>query len=136
TTISFFIVTNLFAQEPSDALRYSWLTQSGTARNQAIGGASASLGGEFSTLFINPAGLGFYKNDELVLTPGFNLQKNKSIYKGTSSSVSDNNFNYGATGAIFSLPAYRQNANIRNITVGIGLNRAADFDKSFYYKGT
>ncbi len=44
----------VFAQEPSDALRYSWLTQGGTARNQAIGGAGASLGGEFSSLFINP----------------------------------------------------------------------------------
>jgi len=76
--ISLFAITNTYAQEPVDALRYSWTTQSGTARNQAIGGASGSLGGEFSTLFVNPAGLGFYKTDEFVLTPGYNLYNNKS----------------------------------------------------------
>ena len=55
--IALFAITKTYAQEPADALRYSWLTQNGTARNQAIGGAGASLGGEFSSLFINPAGL-------------------------------------------------------------------------------
>ncbi|HEV8081424.1 MAG TPA: aromatic hydrocarbon degradation protein, partial [Chitinophagaceae bacterium] len=69
---------NTFAQEPIDALRYSWTTQNGTARNQAIGGASGSIGGEFSTLFVNPAGLGFYKTNEFVLTPGYILNTNKS----------------------------------------------------------
>ena len=74
------INNSLFAQEPTDALRYSFLTQpGGTARNQAIGGAGASLGGEFSSLFINPAGLGFYKTGDFVLTPGYSLKTNKSI---------------------------------------------------------
>src|SRR6476661_7527438 len=68
--IALLAVTHSYAQEPADALRYSWLTQNGTGRNQAIGGAGASLGGEFSSLFINPAGLGFYKTSEFVITPG------------------------------------------------------------------
>jgi hypothetical protein len=51
-----------FSQEPADALRYSWYIQQGTARQQAIGGAMGSLGGEISSSFVNPAGLGFYKN--------------------------------------------------------------------------
>src|SRR5213079_2650417 len=100
--ITSIIVTNIYAQEPADGLRYSWLTQNGTARNQAIGGASASLGGEFSTLFVNPAGLGFYKTDEVVLTPAFNLQKNKSTYKTNLSNTSLNKFNFGASGLLFS----------------------------------
>ena len=69
-----FAISPLYAQEPADALRYSWLTQNGTARNQAVGGAGASLGGEFSSLFINPAGLGFYKTNEFVITPGYALK--------------------------------------------------------------
>ena len=72
--IALFAIIKTYAQEPADALRYSWLTQNGTARNQAIGGAGASLGGEFSSLFINPAGLGFYKTSEFVVTPGFALK--------------------------------------------------------------
>src|SRR5258705_6659478 len=96
--VIFFVATKIYAQEPADALRYSWLTQGGTARNQAIGGAGGSLGGEFSTMFVNPAGIGFYKTNEFVFTPNFAMQKTKSKYLGTSASVSKNNFNIGATG--------------------------------------
>src|SRR5437868_14990600 len=84
-----------YAQEPSDALRYSWLTQNGTARNQAIGGAGGSLGGEFSSLFINPAGLGFYKTSEIVLTPGYSLKNFRSTYNSSPSTSNNNNFNIG-----------------------------------------
>src|SRR5690349_22893057 len=74
-----------FAQAPEDALRYSYLTQpGGTARNQAIGGAGASLGGEFSSLFINPAGLGFYKSADFLLTPSLSFKKPNSTYLGNS----------------------------------------------------
>ncbi|MDQ6755593.1 MAG: hypothetical protein M3004_01540, partial [Bacteroidota bacterium] len=128
------IATNIYAQEPTDALRYSWLTQNGTARNQAIGGASASLGGEFSTLFVNPAGLGFYKTDELVLTPAFNMQKNKSTYKNSLSNTSKNKINFGASGLLFSFDNNQTN-KIRNFTIAFGVNRIADYNSNIFYKG-
>ena len=83
-----FIVTILlsalcsFSQEPADALRYSWYIQQGTARQQAIGGAMGSLGGEISSVFVNPAGLGFYRTGDLVFTPGYNFLNNKSSFLG------------------------------------------------------
>lgn len=132
--IYLFAITNTYAQDPADALRYSWLTQNGTARNQAIGGASGSLGGEFSTLFVNPAGLGFYKTNELVLTPGYNLYKNKSTYKSTLSNTENNKFNFGASGFIFSFNNY-PTSKVRNFTVALGVNRSADFNRNIFYKG-
>lgn len=128
-------ITNSYAQEPADALRYSWTTQGGTARNQAIGGASGSLGGEFSNLFVNPAGLGFYKTNEFVLTPGYNLYNNKSTYKGALSTASQNKFNLGASGILFSMPSYN-NSNVRNFTMALGINRSADFNSNIFYRGT
>lgn len=123
-----------YAQEPADALRYSYLTQpGGTARNQAIGGAGASLGGEFSSLFINPAGLGFYKTGDFVLTPGYSLKNGNSNYLDKSGSAKQNNFNLGASGVLFSSPS--RNKNIKSITIGIGVNRTADFNNYIYYKG-
>ena len=124
-----------YAQDPTDALRYSWLTTGGTARNQAIGGAGASLGGEFSTLFINPAGLAFYKTDEFVLTPYYHFQNNNSNYLKTNSLSSANDINIGATGFIFSIPAVRK-VGVKNFTLGIGINKTADFNSYLYYKGT
>ena len=128
------INNSLFAQEPTDALRYSFLTQpGGTARNQAIGGAGASLGGEFSSLFINPAGLGFYKTGDFVLTPGYSLKTNKSIYLNTDEKATNKSLNLGASGFVFSTPAYGKSA--KNYTIGIGVNRAADFNNYIYYTG-
>src|SRR5664279_975767 len=121
------------AQEPADALRYSWLTQNGTARNQAIGGAGASLGGEFSSLFINPAGLGFYKTNEFVLTPGFAIKNFKSSYLNDPSSRNDNNFILGASGFLFSTTSPEK--KVKSFTFAIGANRIADFNKHIYYKG-
>ncbi len=128
-----FAITKIYAQEPADALRYSWLTQNGTARNQAIGGAGASLGGEFSSLFINPAGLGFYKTSEFVLTPGYSLKNLNSTYKSNSEKSNDNNFNLGASGLLVASPS--ADRPIKSFTFAIGANRIADFNNHIYYKG-
>jgi len=128
-----FAITKTYAQEPADALRYSWLTQNGTARNQAIGGAGASLGGEFSSLFINPAGLGFYKTNEFVLTPGYSLKNFNSTYKNNQASSNNNNFNLGASGLLFSSSTPQQ--KVKSFTFAMGVNRIADFNKHIYYKG-
>ncbi|MDQ2718702.1 MAG: outer membrane protein transport protein [Bacteroidota bacterium] len=132
--IFLFITTFSYAQEPADALRYSYLTQSGgTARNQAIGGAGASLGGEFSSLFINPAGLGFYKTGDFVFTPGYVFKTDKSNYLNSNDKATRNNFNLGATGLLFSSPT--SGKGIKSFTIGIGISRSADFNNHIYYKG-
>lgn len=133
---SFFIfaASMLYAQEPADGLRFSYLTQNGgTARTQAIGGAGASLGGEFSSLFINPAGLGFYKTGDFVITPNFSIKSNKVTYLNNQENSDKNNFNLGATGLVFSIPSTSE--KVSNISVGIGINRVADFNNHIYYKG-
>ena len=131
---SLFTSALAFAQEPADALRYSYLTNpGGTARNQAIGGAGASLGGEFSSLFINPAGIGFYKTGDFVITPSYAIKNNKSSYFGEDNAVRKNDFNLGASGFIVSLPS--QNGKVKSTSVGIGVNRLADFNNEIFYSG-
>lgn len=128
------LVGDAFAQEPADALRYSMPYQGGTARNQAIGGAGASLGGEFSSLFINPAGLGFYKTHDFVFTPSYSLKNSKADYLQTNSATKVNNFVLGTTGIVIAAPA--TNKPIKTVSFGLGLNRVADFNSTVYYKGT
>ncbi|MEO7961995.1 MAG: aromatic hydrocarbon degradation protein [Ginsengibacter sp.] len=128
-----FAISTTYAQEPADALRYSMLTQNGTARNQAIGGAGASLGGEFSSLFINPAGLGFYKTHDFVITPSYSLKNIKSDYRSTSATSNNNNFALGATGLVISSPSV--NKPVKSVTFAIGVNRSADFNNHIYYQG-
>lgn len=91
----------MYAQEPEDGLRLSWFAPSGTARSNALGGAMGSLGGDLSSNHINPAGLGFYKSSELLLTPKFLVQTNNFNYRGTSSSNTNSKSNFGSVGMVF-----------------------------------
>ncbi|HTS44012.1 MAG TPA: hypothetical protein VMH01_06420 [Puia sp.] len=129
-----FIFFSLYsqAQTPEDALRLSWTTPSGTARQQAIGGAMGSLGGEISALFVNPAGMGFYKTSEMVVSPGFRFQSDNSDYRGTNSkSSSAGNFNIGTSGFVFGFAG--QNGNSTSLSIAV--DRTASFGNNTYYQG-
>ena len=52
----------IYAQTADDALRYSQQHYTGTSRSMAMGGAFGALGGDFSSIGINPAGLGVYQS--------------------------------------------------------------------------
>lgn len=137
----FFIVTvlscsiKLFAQEPADALRYSWTTQNGTARQQAIAGASGALGGDVSATFTNPAGLGFYKTGDFVITPGFSFLNNKSTYYNTKTSGNKGSFNLGTTGFVLGWGANNNGRKVRGTAFSIAVNRTANFNSNIEYKG-
>jgi hypothetical protein len=123
-----------FSQEPADAIRYSWLQPGGTARIQAVGGASVGLGGEITTAFTNPAGLGLYKTSEFVFTGGFQFANVKGDYLNNNSKESKSAGQIGTTGFVLALPTKSQGA-IRNWTFGIAANRKADFNNSISYSG-
>jgi hypothetical protein len=127
-----FLSQQLFAQLPEDALRMSWTTPSGTARQQAIGGAMGSLGGEISSLFVNPAGLGMYKTAEFVLSPGFHLLNDKSTFRGTGPSGNTaTNFNLGTSGFVYGYT----NMNGGSNAISVAVNRMASFNSNISYKG-
>lgn len=133
--LSFLITATIArAQDPTDALRYSWLTPGGTARSQAVGSATTALGGDLSSLFTNPAGLGFYKTGEMVITPGYSLNNAKTNYLGSEQKDSKNNMNYGTMGFVFSGGGSRNGA-WKNLSFGLGVNRLANFNGSTYLKG-
>ncbi len=123
-----------FAQEPADALRYSFTSQGGTARNQALGGAGASLGGDYTSLFINPAGLGFYKTHDFVITPTYYLKNSKADYLQSNSASKENKLGLGATGIVIAAPSAAK--SIKTVTFGLGFNKIADFTSNTFYRGT
>lgn len=130
----FFIAQQNFAQLPEDAVRMSWNIPSGTARQQAIGGAMGSLGGEITSVFVNPAGLGFYKTGEFVFTPSLSFLNGKSNFRGTGSTAeSINRFNIGTTGLVWG----QTNPDMKwsTKTFSIAINRTANFNGRTLYRG-
>lgn len=128
-----FITTKIFAQVPEDALRYSYYPSTGTARNMAIGGVMGSLGGDITATYVNPAGLGFYKTGEFVLTPGFIMNNNKASYRETSSQSEKSAFNLGTSGWVLGFNN-RYNQHTSN-AVSIAFTQTANFNNDIHYTG-
>lgn len=135
-TIAFFVLTGnqAISQLPEDVIRMSWNVPSGTARNQAIGGAMGSLGGEITSTFVNPAGLGFFKLSEIVLSPGFTLAKSSGDYRGTNAS-SDNLSRFNISTSGFVSATSDPGSKWVSKAFSIAINRTANFNNSVYYRG-
>ena len=133
--IFFFTAVALQAQNPDDALRTAWFTQNGTARNMATGGVMGSLGGDITANHVNPAGLGVFKTNEIVLSPGFGMNRNKFNYRGTDTANSKNNFNYGTTGIILGSINAGQNRKWTSSAFAFSVNQEANYNNHVQFRG-
>jgi len=126
-----------FAQNETDALRYSFLMNSGTARFASMGGAFSSLGADFSSLSTNPAGIGVYKSSELMFTPSMTFSNSSSNYNGTTSEDSKASFSIPNFGMVFTgdISHGADKVEWKNVQFGFGINRVADFNNSYLMRG-
>ncbi|MFL5742067.1 MAG: aromatic hydrocarbon degradation protein, partial [Flavisolibacter sp.] len=121
------------AQEPVDALRYSWATPGGTARVQAVGGAMGSLGGDITATFVNPAGLAFYKTGDILITPAYHFGNTKADYLSRTEKDKTNKFTWGTSG--FVIGGSGNGKNVLNTAFSLAYNRTADFNSDILYRG-
>ena len=80
------------AQDISDAMRYSQDNLQGTARFRAMGGAFGALGGDFSSLNVNPAGGAVFTASQFSATVNSTNIKNKTNYFGSGNTEKENSF--------------------------------------------
>lgn len=104
----------------------------GTARSMALGGAFTSLGADLASMSINPAGLGMYRRNEIALTPMMTFQSSRTPGTMSYAKNGKNRFSMASFGA--ALNAYESTGTLTGFTVGIGLNRIADFNSRYSYK--
>jgi hypothetical protein len=129
---------NANAQSVIDAAKYSQTSSFATARSVGFGGALGSVGGDFSSLSINPAGIGIYRTSEFMVTPGLRFSGSNSSY--SAKEFNDNNVRFGFNniGLVFTDgPSERDydKADWKSSSFGIGLNRTADFSRTYNYSG-
>jgi hypothetical protein len=135
-TITLFAPFLIHAQDLADALRYSNLTISGTARSGAMGNAFGALGGDFTSASINPAGIGLYRSSELTITPISGSIRTESMYYGNGREDSDYKFSLNNVGYVYSVPVSANNeAGIVSVNFGVGYNRVKDFNSNSIIQG-
>jgi hypothetical protein len=120
------------AQIPEDALRMSYFRPTGTARTQAIGGAMGSIGGDVTANYVNPAGLGFFKTGDAVVSPGWAFNSaNASYLSNNSKGTTSNKFNLGTSGFVFGKATDEKNS----FAISVAVSQTADFKGHISYQG-
>jgi hypothetical protein len=128
----------LKAQNEADALRFSMISPGGTARFVGTGGAFGALGGDFSTLSTNPAGIALFRSSEFTITPNINYTLVQSSFFGNAEEDIRYNFNLSNLGFVFAFnnpQAATQPAGWKGFQFGMGFNRLADFSSRRIYEG-
>jgi hypothetical protein len=131
----------LFAQQAmaqsfaETALLFSRTQPGGSARIQGMGGAQVALGGDYSSGYSNPAGLGMYNRSEFAFTTAYNFSKIKADYldqntKASKSTLTIPGFNLSFHNGDFKLKA------LQSGTFSISYSRINDFNRNLYYNGT
>lgn len=126
-----------FSQNENDALRYSFLKPGGTARFTSMGGAFGALGGDFSSLSTNPAGLAIFRTSEITFTPSLDYSRIESLYYGSLQDDMKYNFNFNNLGLVFVLPlsGSMDQPGWKSVNFGFGLNRHNNFNQRWIAEG-
>lgn len=126
----------IWAQSTSEtALLFSRFKPGGSARIQGMGGVQTSLGGDFSSAFSNPAGLGMFNRSEISITPGFNTAKLTSSYLDNSTAETKTNLSIPGLGLVFQKEQSGRNGFLSG-TFAVSFNRVNNFNQKLSYQGT
>lgn len=124
------------AQNIDDALRYSQIFYTGTARFMSMGGAFTALGGDISSLSLNPAGLGVFRSSEITVTPQLFHFKSSVDFNNTNSKDYLYNFNLGQAGIVANLIRPEQGGKLTTLNFGYSYARTNNFNQSINIEGT
>lgn len=121
------------AQNELDALNLSREEVTGSARTVAMGGAFTALGGDFSAIEINPAGIGVLRSNEFSITPAYHTNISNSLYYNQTSIDSKSNFNIGSVG-IVGVKNINGVGKWRSSSIAFGMNRSLSFHRAYNFK--
>ncbi|MCF6407421.1 hypothetical protein L3C95_31290 [Chitinophaga filiformis] len=119
------------AQTLQDVLKFSSDIPVGSARGQAIGGATGALGGEVAAIYVNPAAAAFFRSSDLSFSLGYQHINNTNYYLGNK----DNAKRGGLKFDNFTL-LMRSKEKERPLVFAMGVNRTNNFREDVYYQGS
>jgi hypothetical protein len=126
-----------FAQEmtTSDALRYAIENINGTARFRSMGGAFGAVGGDLSSININPAGSLFFNNNFASASITSFNNNNNSNYFGTRNKESYSTLDLNQIGAVLVFNDKSGSSDWNKISVALNYENTNNFDNRLFTSG-
>lgn len=125
---------SLYAQNIHDLILYSHNNPVSTARSVGAGGAMGAVGGDFSTLSTNPAGLGFYRSSEFAGTLNLGLSLGTETYRKQTYTTPSFNANLGGLALVLNFGNREKQEGLVGFNFGVAYNQLANYDYSYTAK--
>lgn len=124
------------AQSTEEALRLSLNRPAGTARNMALSGAMGALGGDYSSLLTNPAGIAVYRSSEFTFTPSLHLNNSSTEFYGLGSNDDRIGVPFQQIAFVGTFKPVREaESGLISTHFGIGYNRTNSFKRNTFIQG-
>jgi len=132
----FLMSLNVKAQRTDNIYRYSFLNVGGTARAIGGGGAFGALGGDFSTLSSNPAGLGAYIKNDFQISGNVEWKNHNTSFFNTEENSNRTSFKISNLGLVITTIDSDTEAKVVAKNFAIGFNNLSNYNDEFEYTGT
>ena len=120
-----------FGQYVDQAFIFSQQYYGSTARSKAMGNAFGAIGGDFSSLSINPAGIGIYLRSEVTGTLNvLGMNSTDATYQNQIANDRSNNFNFRNFGYVMANPVQNGGSGLVSFNFGIGFNKLNSFNQN------
>jgi hypothetical protein len=137
--ISFLIIQSLFAQikeyNELGVLLTNNSNKQTTARSMSMKGAFGALGGDLSSLSINPAGAAIFNHSAASLTVGYSDNLLTSDFYGTSVNNENENLNFSQFGGVLVFENYDNNYSINKLAFAVNYNLLNNFNNTWISEG-
>jgi len=136
TFIALLVCSIASAQNISDVLRYSSENIQGTARFQGMGGAFGALGGDMSSLNINPAGAAVFNNNLGTVSGTLYNRDNIVSYGGNAAGTTPNYIDINQAGGVLVFKSTGQDAGWSKVALALNYDKTENFDDNIFASGT
>jgi hypothetical protein len=126
-----------FAQTQTayDVLTASSNELNGTARFMAVGGAMGALGGDASTMFYNPAGIGIYKSSEFTVSANVNWDNTSMLNSNSTTNKYYTKTRLDLQHIAFVGTWNFEESSLLNLNIGVAYNQSKKFAREANYHG-
>lgn len=135
TACTLLIAGGMNAQTIYDANRLVGSDLNGTARFVGMGGAMGALGGDITTMSTNPAGIGIYRSNDIMLSFGLNNTGAESDYQGSVMNTSRTRGSFDNMGFVYA-NKIGNNTALRFVNLGFNYHKMKNFNKAMVMNGT
>lgn len=133
--VALFSISSLSAQNIGDAVRYSNYDPIGTAGAVGVGSSIGAMGGDFSVIAINPAGIAEYRNSVFTFTPSLNTASTDAYYIEDRNSVSRSRSSFLVDNISLVTSGGTRNGTWETSNWAVGFSKLTEFSRDIKLEG-